>query len=155
MTALSSSSSNRSPWRDRFRAPTLEELRRACAGPEGGLLESARDHLLATPGVQEEVAWQGLPWRWTLVYSAPADATRAWAYLVPDPAKPVLAVPITEEMVLAFPMDRLKKHVRDGVLTSRKVAGVYWATWELTSKAQLGEILELVDRKRKFFLPKK
>jgi len=36
-----------------------------------------------------------------------------------------------------------------GVLLSRKVVGIYWSTWELTSRSQLQDILELVNRKIK------
>jgi len=154
MTALSSGIGSKSAWRDRFRTPTLEELWDGCKKQTSVLLDGVRERLIGHEGVQETVTWQGLPWRWTMVYTLPADPTRAWAYLVPDPEKPLLAVPFTEEMIQAFPMHRLKKHVRDGVLGGRKVAGVYWATWELTSKSQLTELMDLVERKRKFFTPK-
>lgn len=142
----------RLPWEDQFRVPTLDDLRGHYPKQLGNLIEVARERLLQFNGVREEVSWQGLPWRWTLVYRCPQDPVRAWAYLVPDPEKPKLSLPLTDEQVQALPMRRLKKFVRDGVLCARKVDSVYWATWDITNRAQLDEVLDLVRRKHQYVL---
>lgn len=144
------SAASKSAWEDRFRTPTVQDLFESCRRQISSLIESVRDRLLSKPGMSEAVEWQGLPWRWTMTYSNPSDPSHAWAYLVPDPEKPVLSIPMTSEMVDSMPLHRMKKHVRDGVLTSRQVDGVYWASWELTSKAQLQDVLELVERKHTY-----
>lgn len=137
----------RNAWEDRFRTPTIDDLCEGLQKQFSGLFETAREKLRGYPGLVEGLSWQGLPWRWTLIYRLPQDNGKAWAYLVPDPAKPLIALTVPAPMVGLLPMHRYKKHVKDGVLQSRMVDGVYWATWEITSKAQLGEILELVHHK--------
>ncbi len=139
--------SKRNAWEDRFKTPSTQAL---CDGMEpqfSGLFDAAREKLRGCSGMAEGLSWEGLPWRWTLTYRLPTDNGRAWAYLVPDPIKPQIALPIPIAMVAALPMHRFKRHVKDGVLLGRMVDGVYWATWEITSKPQLAEILELVQHK--------
>lgn len=139
----------RTAWEDRFRTPSVDDLREAYPKQLGNLLDLARESLRGREGVAEEISWQGLPWRWTFLYYLNGDRSRPWAYLVPDPEKPKVSLPLSRDMVDSLPMHRFKKHVKDGVLQSRLVAGVYWATWELTSKAQLADILDLVTRELK------
>lgn len=139
----------RSPWEDRFRTPTLEDLWQQYNRQTANLLDAALERLRGYGDLSEDLTWQGLPWRWTITFRSQVDNGRAWAYLVPDPEKPKLAMPLTSAMVSSMPLHRMKKHVRDGVLQSRLVDGVYWATWDLTGKDQLKDILELADRKRK------
>lgn len=144
----------RSVWEDRFKTPTLDDLRQQYNRQTANLLDTALERLRGYGDLSEDLSWQGLPWRWTITFKSTKADSRAWAYVVPDPEKPKLAMPLTAEMVNAMPLHRMKKHVRDGVLLSRLVDGVYWATWDLTGKDQLKDILELADRKRKLSLQK-
>lgn len=139
----------RPAWEDRFTTPTPGELREGLNQEHSGLLEAARERLLGHPGTIENVRWQGLPWRWTLTYCIGSDAGKPWAYLVPDPTAPKLAIPLSMGVVGSLPLARMKKHVRDAVLQSRLVDGVYWAQWDITSKSQLGEIFELADHSQR------
>ena len=83
-------------WDDRFRTPGVEHLLGAFPKQLGGVVEHARGKLLAVAGVQEEVSWQGV-WKWTLLYRLPEHGDgRAWVYVVPDPARPRMAVPVAE-----------------------------------------------------------
>ncbi|MCA9293394.1 MAG: hypothetical protein KDA20_06240 [Phycisphaerales bacterium] len=142
----------RPSWEDRFRQPTLDELREAYApNPQAGkLFETARERLLGYPDVTETIEWQGLPWRWTIVYGLQGDPTRALTYLVPDPAGPKVAVPLTGEMIDAMPLRRMKKHIRDGLSTGRRVGGTIWACFDIGGKQQLDEVLDLPKRKVKY-----
>jgi len=138
----------RTAWEDRFRTPTIDDLREHYNKQLAGLMETARSLLLSLPGVVEELSWQGLPWRWTLTYrfqQGSADS-RPGLYLVPDPLRPKISMPLPDTVVQSLPLHRLKRHVRDGVLQGRKVNGVLWATWDVTSKTQVGEILEIVAK---------
>ncbi len=150
-------------WQDRFRQPRVEELRNGyIEAPEAEedaldprealkLLDTARERLLAAPAdVVETVEWQGLPWRWAIVYAIEGDPTRALAYLVPDPAGPRLAVPLTSEMIDAMPLRRMKKHIRDGLTSGRRVGGTIWASFDINAKLQLDEVLDLAKRKVRF-----
>lgn len=141
----------RTRWADKFREPTREELLtgitdRAHAGAVG----LASEHLLAIVNVKEQVQWLATPWRWTMVYSCDMDPTRALTYLVPDPAKPQICVPLTTAMMQAMPLRRLKKNVREGIIYSKVVAGTFWPTWDLTNRTTAEDVLDLVNRKHKY-----
>src|SRR6185436_5942499 len=119
------------------------------AGVGHDLTRGLRERLLAFEGVSERLEWQGVPWRWTLVYSCQLDPTRAFAYIIPDPAKPQVAIPLTVNMVQALPLKRMRKAVRDGVVFSRLIAGVYWPGWALEAVGQLDDVIEIMQRKYK------
>lgn len=138
----------RAAWEDRFRQPTPDELLRAINSNLGGeIAREARRRLLAFEGVSERVEWQGVPWRWSLVYSCVMDPTRAFAYIIPDPAKAQLSIPLTSPMVQALPLKRMRKVVRDGIVYSRFVAGVHWPCWQLDAVGQADDVMEIVQRK--------
>lgn len=140
---------HRLAWENRFHRPTFDELCKGLTRQASELIGAARDRLRRLPGVTEELSWEGLPWRWTFLYRMPGDNGRAWAYLVPDPAKPLIALPLTQEMLSSLALHRVKKHVKDGVAQARLVNGVHWATWEITGKTQLAEVMQLVEQKQR------
>jgi hypothetical protein len=140
----------RLPWADRFSKPAVDQLLSHYDAPNAQLFETARESLSESEGVQERVAWQGLPWRWTLVFEHPSDPTRAFVYLVPDPQSLKISVPLTQEMVQGLPLRRMKKHIRDGIETGNQVNSVIWACWEVQTENQLEEILEIICRKHSF-----
>ena len=142
----------RCAWEDRFRQPSVDELKAHYNKQLGSLFEAARTKLLSFDGVTEEVLWQGLPWRWCLRYHREGDPTDAWTYLVPDPLGPVVAVPLTTEMIDSMPMKRLKKHVRDGVMFGKRVGQVVWASWQATNRTQMDEVLDVAKRKHKYLV---
>lgn len=140
----------RTPWEDRFRQPSLDDLTAHYNKQLSGLFDAARAKLLDFEGVDDSIRWQGLPWRWCLRFEAPGDPTDAWVYLVPDPLGPIVSVPLTMDMIESMPMKRLKKHVRDGVFLSKRVGEVIWATWQPTNRTQLDEVLDVAKRKHKY-----
>lgn len=133
----------RAPWQDRFHTPTSHDLLAQYPKAVAGLLDSARSSLAALSGVHERLAWQGIPWRWAFVYDADKDARRPYAYLIPDVRTPILAMPISSDIVKEIPARRLTRHVREGLASARVVNGVHWVTWDITSKTQLEELLAL------------
>lgn len=139
-------------WEDRFQTPKLDELMAELAKHQFQLVEQVREALLAFGGVNEKIVWQGIPWRWTLAYGLDGMNDKPWAYIVPQPGKAVLAIPMGNDMVAALPMRKLPKFVRDAVTLSPKVAGVHWMQWELTSRAQVEELVALAKRKHEFLL---
>lgn len=137
-------------WADRFTTPTADGLRKAMDKPLGDLLETARTWLAEFGTLQEEVSWQGESWRWTLVYRANGSASRyPWAYLIPNPEGPKLAIPLDESEVRKLPLARAKKHVRDGITTAKRVDNTLWAVWDVGSKTALDEVFDLVKRRHK------
>lgn len=150
-------------WANKFLRPSPDQLVSQCATKQlGQLVEAARKELSALVGVSETLSWQGVPWRWSFVYSlagedAGTPATGAHvtlrsqplAYLIPDPQRPQVSVPLSWQVVESLPMRRLKRFVRDGIVHSRLVGEVHWPTWDFSARSQLDEILDLIVRKYK------
>ncbi len=146
-------SPNKCAWNDKFRMPDVGQLRAGLNKPLQGVFDDARHALRELEGVEESVSWQGVPWRWTLVFAmAETPAERALGYLVPDPQRVQVCIPLTQEQIEKIPMKRLKKSIRDGVVYARSVAGVWWPTWDVPGRGALDEVLELVVRKHKLVL---
>jgi len=144
-------STTRSAWENKFREPSVNELFEHYSNKQvAAVAEAARARLTEFANVKESIQWLGMPWRWTLVYNCDFDTTRAWAYLVLDPAKVQLCLPITTAMVQTLPLRRLKKNIRDGIVYSKVVAGTYWPTWEVPSKTSLDDLIDLAARKHKY-----
>jgi hypothetical protein len=133
----------RAPWEDKFTTPTWGVLREAFAKPVVPVLEHVRERLSALPGVRETLGWHGIPWRWSLRYGVEGDGI-AMAFLVPNPAKPLLAVPMTLTQIDRLPQRRLPRHIRDAILHAVEIDGVRWPAWEITSKTQADEVMALV-----------
>lgn len=141
-------SKTRVAWEDRFRVPTPEELLQAPTKQADSLMAECRERLLGLDGVSEELSWHGVPWRWTFAYRLEdADLTRAFAYLVPQPGRARIAVPLTQPQLAALPLRKLSKFIRDGLLHATEVGGVRWAQWEPTARTQCEEILKIVEIK--------
>ena len=84
------------------------------------------------------------------IFACDPDPTRAFAYIIPDPGKLQICVPLVVPMVQVLPLRRLKKYIRDGIVYSKFVGGVYWPTWELSVKSHLDDIMDLCQRKHKY-----
>jgi hypothetical protein len=142
---------SRVPWADKFKAPSLDDLRESLPNRQvAQLLDDARRVFLHAPRVVETIVWHGVPWRWTLVYGTPQDGARALGYIVPDPSRLQVCIPLTVDMVKTLPFRRLKKAIRDGIIFARSAAGVHWPCWEITSAGVLQDVQELLERKLKF-----
>jgi hypothetical protein len=134
----------KSRWEDRFRTPTESDLLSGYAKPLGACVEAVRAGLAELSGVRESLTWQGVPWRWTFIYRHEADTQRGLAYLVPQPDKPLLAIPLPAEVVAALQPRKLSRSIRDVIVHAPSVAGLRWATWEIQSETQVEELLSLV-----------
>ena len=130
-------------WEDRFRTPKIDELLEVFNKQTLPALEFARAKLLEVAGVREDLSWQGIPWRWCLTYRV-GSAERPWAYLVLEPNKARLALPLTADAVSRLPARKMSKTIRDAIAQASQVGGVYWASWELTSKALSEELVDTV-----------
>jgi hypothetical protein len=144
----SSSSKSRPAWPDRFRAPSADDLLAPFNKQVAALLEHARTKLRAVEGVKEEISWQGV-WNWTFVYRIPGDGERAWAYLVPDPAKPRIAVTVFDDIIPDLPIRKLSKYIRDGLTHAPVVDGVRWPHWDISNRTQVDDIVSLAQLKLK------
>lgn len=140
-------------WNDKFHTPTIAQLREAYPKPLVPVFDGARDMLLELKGVSESIAWHGVPWRWTLVYRCAGDdaapVTRAFAYVIPDPSRLQVCVPLGREQIAAMPLRRFKKSIRDAIIHARSVAGVSWPSWDTPTRIALDDVAELVRRKHR------
>jgi hypothetical protein len=137
----------RSLWEDRFGRPTIDDLLDGCPRSVLSVIEHARAKLSHVKNVSEQLAWQGIPWRWTLTYTHLDDTERAFAYLVPDPAKPRLVVPFPIRVLSEIPLKKFSKVTREGLTHATVVGSVSWCQWEIVTKAGTDEIIALADLK--------
>ncbi len=140
----SAGSKSRSPWPDRFREPTAESLIDFLHRQNLPSFNHARSKLLALEGIGESIAWQGV-WNWTLAFRATGQQGSACAYLIPDPDRPRICIPIAEHRLADLPARRLSKAVRESILHAPSVNGDRWPVWAIQSKAQIEELLVLVE----------
>lgn len=137
----------RPPREDRFREPTIEQLR-------AGLHEDARDafdrlrtHLAALDDVSESLGWHGGTWGWCLEYRAPGEDD-PMAMLAAMPEDPQLVMPLDPTFVETLPVRRLKRGVRDGLDLGLEPFDVPWAIWSIHPPNLLDELSDLLDRRR-------
>ncbi len=134
-------------WEDRFASPDASDLLEPLAKNHAALVQLVRDGLVGLGDVTESIVWHGVPWRWTFAFASEAEPERPWAYLVPQPGKPLLALPLTSELIAALPMRKLSKSVRDGLTLASLVGGVYWPQWPLVGRAQVEELVGIARRR--------
>jgi hypothetical protein len=136
----------RIPWEDRFSVPTLRELLGRIEKQHATTFCQARAGLLAITPASEAIIWHGLPWRWTVVYHSPG-ADRPWAYLIPQPARPRLALPLDVAFVRAMQCTRISRYAREGLLAGPQVGTVLWAQWDLLTAAMTDELLSIARQR--------
>lgn len=130
-------------WDDRFRSPTVDQLRAPMIKQLVGAFDSARERLTDL-GLSEEVIWKGIPWRWTVAFTRSDDDERGSVYLVPQPARPYLVLAMPMDVLTKLPVRRLSKFVRDAILHAPCVAGIYWPQWDIQTKGQVEEVMAVV-----------
>ncbi|MBC7834867.1 MAG: hypothetical protein H7Y88_07180 [Phycisphaerales bacterium] len=150
LSIMSGASSRKPAWEDKFRRPASAELMAGITDTTlAQVVVEARGLLSGLAGMAETVAWQGLPWRWAFIYRHPATEPVAWAYLIPDPTRPQIAVPLHAPSIESLGVKRFKRYVREGIARGRPVGETLWTSWDVMSKSQLEEVTELLVRKFK------
>jgi len=130
-------------WRNQFAEPTTDALVAEVESDPRKLLNLLRKGLLALDKCEETLGWHGIPWRWSLEYTVKGE-TRA--YIVPEPERPALAMPIRAAEIDAISLRSLSRPVREGVVNAAYVAGVLWAEWELTAATQVNDLLSFQNK---------
>lgn len=133
----------RPPWEDRFRTPTVQDLLNGFNRQQAQLVEYARKRLLEDDSVREELAWTGVPWRWTFVYRSGSDE-RARAYLIPQPARPQMSAPLPADAIASLEIRKLPRFVRDALVHAPQVGAARWPHWELANRTQVDDLVGLV-----------
>ncbi|MFZ4498571.1 MAG: hypothetical protein ACOYMX_02575 [Burkholderiales bacterium] len=88
-----------------------------------------------------------------MTYVAAIDEARAWAYMVPDPTKLRVAIPVPASMMTEMPVKKLPKFVRDGLLHAPLVGQIKWPMWEVQGKGQVDDVMELCRYKLAMLAP--
>ena len=128
------------PWSDRFRTPSADDLLNCLPRAARAATDAARQRLAATRPLAEHLRWMGI-WRWSFAYEA-AGAAAPDAYVIPDPRLPRICIPLDAVAVGRLFAAPSPGFVREVVERCAVVAGVRWATWEIESKGQVGELLD-------------
>lgn len=127
----------RSMWEDRFCSPTAATLLDQLSKSHEGFVNRARERLLGI-GLEETIAWHGIPWRWTFTLTRPG-ASVPGALIIPQPSQPAIAIPV--DATRRLNPRRTPKWILDTVVFSPLVAGVHWPRWELTGMQQIDALL--------------
>lgn len=135
---------HRSLWQDRFNKPEVDSLLAALEATHRSLFERARDGLLTLEGCAERFGWEGVPLRWCLAFSA--DDAEPFAYLIPDPEEPKICLPLPATLLDTLKPREVTKIIREGILASSPVDGVFWPTWSLASKSGVDDLIALAAR---------
>lgn len=129
-------------WTDRFVQPSETDLLGELGKAERGLVERLFSKTEPLGVDRRTVKWQGIPWRWTIQMARRNQAPMM--FLIPQPDRPQLAVPLNATDLERIPMRKLSKAVREGILGARAVASTLWPEWDLTSNTQLDELMTLI-----------
>lgn len=129
---------SRTPWDDRFRTPSVSELRSSLASQFHPPFDHARAKLAQLMGAPEAIRWHGV-WKWTLEYAAstPGDLI---VFLVADPARPRVCISVSDATMSAMDLRKMAKGMRDVLASAPGVDGTRWATWDVVSKSGVDEI---------------
>jgi len=138
---------NRSPWEDRFTAPTTESLLGALEDEISEIAGTLRAALGTEAGLYERLEWCGVPWKWSMTYRAErTNGADILAYVVPNPETPTVVFRLTHEQFGALPLRKLSRHVREGLAPTRLVAGVCWPEWKFQTTTQAQDLIDLFGR---------
>ena len=134
------------PWKDPFKEPTPQQLRRDLPDSILELFDRTRRHLRKLDGVDETVAWYGHCWCWSIEYRT-ASSGEPLAVLIPSPQDLQLAMPLDRTFITSLPVKRMKRAIRDGLDLAREPFDTRWGVWSIQQDSLLEDLKDLVDRK--------
>ncbi|MCC6285530.1 MAG: hypothetical protein IT439_09570 [Phycisphaerales bacterium] len=102
----------------------------------------ARESLTDQFGAQESLSWMGVPWQWCYRYDR--NAGKPVAYLVPAPARPLLALPLSAHALAERAVGSLTRRPQDAIAAGTRVGEVIWLSWEVSSRNAVDEALALL-----------
>ncbi|MGP1347136.1 MAG: hypothetical protein ACTS3F_10795 [Phycisphaerales bacterium] len=163
----------RLPWHNPHVRPSDATLVAHYAEPVPALVARARERLVGMGGAEgsvvEEMAWRGLPWRWSWEYrlgpgagggkggsgggsggSAAGEDGIGLAYLVPMVAAPMVCVPLSYDMYEAMPKGVATNFVREGITLAKEIGDHRWAEWPVAQESHLDELLAVIEHKAAF-----
>jgi hypothetical protein len=146
----------RHAWEDRWVEPTLAQLLEPYKDPaKRKVVDTLLEKLGHFPGIEYELIWYGSAWRWTACYSllnGKGQRIEVMAYFVPNPAGPLLCIPMSEEVVSRLPIKRLNRIIREGIRSSKCAVSLHWAVWSPSALTEVDHLADLFKRKHKLVL---
>lgn len=138
------SGTTRCPWRDRFATPTLDGLLARYEPEARGRARKIAADLEARSSRKPTLEWMGVAWCWTLVFRRRGEA-EPWAYLVPGPDAPTVAVPISADALPPGPVRRLPKPIREALTRAPRIGALRWTEAVMTSDGSWSEFQQMID----------
>jgi hypothetical protein len=133
------------PWQNRYRTPAPADLIASLESAAAELFLHVRSGLTIQAELRETLAWHGIPWRWSFRYTC-ASVALPVAYLVPQPDRAFLVLPLPAEGDPEAVDHKCSRHVRDAIALTPAVGGVRWTHWPLCSRLQSDELISLACR---------
>lgn len=133
-------------WTDRFRQPTLRELRLGLEPDARSLFDAMHKYLVQLDGVKERLAWYGDCWQWSIEYRTRLSDDPL-AVIVPSPTDLQLALPLEREFANAVPVKRMKRAIRDGLELAREPFDTRWGVWSITAVNLIDDLQDLIELK--------
>ncbi|MFN5944553.1 MAG: hypothetical protein ACK5ZG_01245 [Phycisphaerae bacterium] len=103
-----------------------------------------RERLRKYPQATESLAWLGT-WQWTLQFRTPTSNGVSWVYLIPNPQRPQVCIPVHDTTLAAVAPKLLSRSIRETLLFAPTVDGVRWATWDVQSRTQMEALLAFAE----------
>ncbi|MEM6332628.1 MAG: hypothetical protein AAF823_04735 [Planctomycetota bacterium] len=145
-----------SAWEDRWNVPELDTLLKSLGAEKKAAFRKMIDDFAAFPGVSQKLVWHGISWKWTLQFDLTHPESQAElgpiAYLVFEPETPVVCVPLSNEMVAAFPVRRLNRFVREAIRGAKCAIDIHWCLFTPSASFEFEHLNDLFKRKHKFLL---
>jgi hypothetical protein len=138
-------------WSNRFTEPSEADLLAGLTREFRRLIERVYSKCDAIDAGERRVLWYGVPWRWTIEIALRDGGPLA--FVIAEPGRPQLTVPLDATDLDRLPMRRLSKGVREGILGARAVGNMLWPEWELTSNTQVDELMILVRVRAQGLVP--
>lgn len=134
----------RPAWADRFRTPTPQQLIAGVPASVRALAVAAREQLRKHPQASETLAWLGT-WQWTMQFRTPSSNGVSWAYLILNPQRPQVCIPVHATTLAQLPAKDMPRSLREAIALAPAVDGVRWATWDLQSKSQVQTLVRFAS----------
>lgn len=115
-----------------FAETDLDTLLGELEEPDAEAFRAVSEALGCRSGWSSSLAWQGLPWRWALVYSAKGVGEPGLAYQIPDPRGSRICIPVPVAGPGAPDLASLTKPVRKVIEHAAIIAGYLWPEWPST-----------------------
>lgn len=132
-----------SVWDDQFSRPDRSSLLAGLNKQDQLLVDRCLERLDGAPKVRSDIRWHGIPWRWAIRYETVKK--EPVAFLIPEPRRPRLAIPLTAGDLDRIGMRKMTKPIREGIALAAAINGIVWTEWVLSSRSQADELLRLVN----------